>query len=104
MDRELNDRGVLNQLRKLTFPGRCTNCREGRGRHGKGNKGLVPPPLKDRDIYLVARLKRLKRGAPRGRMPDMASVLILLLIAMRPDVLTRWGSGMEEAWLMVIVV
>ena len=26
------------------------------GTHGKRDKGLTPPPLKDRDIYLVARL------------------------------------------------
>ena len=58
MDRKLNGRGVLNQLRKLTFPGAgptVVSPPGDEGTHGKRDKGLTPP-LKDRDIYLVARL------------------------------------------------
>ena len=77
MDRKLNGRGVLNQLRKLTFPGAgptVVSPPGDEGTHGKRDKGLTPP-LKDRDIYLVARLKTPQMRRATRRLPVMASVL-----------------------------
>ena len=53
MDRMFNGRGVLNQLRKLTFPGAgptVVSLPGVEGTHGKGNKGLPALPLRDRNI------------------------------------------------------
>ena len=49
MDRMFNGRGVLNQLRKLTFPGAGPTVVTALAATER-EKGPSPPPLKDRDI------------------------------------------------------